>query len=187
MAWPPAQLALADLNGDGILDMAVANSLNNSVNVYMGLGNGQFAPELNGGAGFATGRGPVSVSVADLNGDGRADLIVADQGSDEVSILLNIPSGNGDLGPGLPAQGITFASAPPLNVGLNPTSAVFVDDGPGQGYLAVGDSGSNDVMIFTFAGNGAFDELAVTGHSARTFTSDRCSDDVEWRARARQP
>jgi FG-GAP-like repeat len=147
-------VALADLNGDGILDMAVANSLNNSVNVYLGLGNGQFTQDLNGGDGFATGRGPVGVSVADINGDGRADLIVADEGSNEVSLLLNSPAASDAPGPGLPGQSVTFASAAPLNVGMNPTSAVVVNDPEGESYLAVGDSGSHDVMIFTFAGNG---------------------------------
>jgi hypothetical protein len=167
--FAPGAVALADLNGDGILDMAVVNRLNNSVNVYLGLGNGQFSPDLNGGAGFATGRGPVGMSVADMNGDGRADLIVADEGSDEVSILLNNPAAAGGIGADSPVQNITFASDAPLSVGLKPTSAVVVGDGPAESYLAVGDSGSNDVMIFTFAASGAVNaspsQVIPLGHS----------------------
>src|SRR6266849_2455137 len=41
---------------------------------------------------FATGNGPVSVAVGDFNGDGRQDLAVANQNSNDVSVLV----GNGD-------------------------------------------------------------------------------------------
>ena len=56
--------------------------------MYPGLGNGQFGPALNGGKGFFTGTDPVGVTVADL-GNGRLDLVVADRGSNDVTILLN--------------------------------------------------------------------------------------------------
>src|SRR5262249_27354653 len=41
---------------------------------------------------FATGNGPVSVASADVNGDGRPDLLVANFGSATVSVLLNTPA-----------------------------------------------------------------------------------------------
>ena len=87
----PGAVALADLNGDGIPDLIVANSGSNNVLVYPGLGNGQFGPALNGGKGFFTGTDPVGITVADLNG--RPDLVVADKGSNDVSILLNQADG----------------------------------------------------------------------------------------------
>ena len=40
---------------------------------------------------FATGSSPVSVAAADLNGDGKPDLIVANFSSNTVSVLLNTP------------------------------------------------------------------------------------------------
>ena len=90
----PGAVALADLNGDGIPDLIVANSGGNNVLVYPGLGDGQFGPEVNGGKGFFTGTDPVGVTVADL-GNGRHDLVVADKGSNDVTILLNQATADG--------------------------------------------------------------------------------------------
>ena len=85
----PSAVTLADLNGDKIPDLIVANSGSNNVLVYPGLGNGQFGTALNGGHGFFAGTNPVEVTVADVNGDGRPDLIVANKGSNDVSVLFN--------------------------------------------------------------------------------------------------
>ena len=83
----PGAVKLADLNGDGIPDLIVANSGSNNVLVYPGLGNGQFGPALNGGHGFFVGTNPTGIAVANLNG--QPDLIVANSGSNDVSILLD--------------------------------------------------------------------------------------------------
>ena len=122
-------MQLADLNGDGIPDLIVANSGSNNVLIYPGLGNGQFGPALNGGHGFFTGTNPVGITVADVDGDGRPDLVVANKGSNDVSILLNQKQGNS----------ITFTPGPRLKVGSGPVSTVvrdFLGDGisrpPGQ-------------------------------------------------------
>ena len=97
----PGAVQLADLNGDGIPDLIVANSGSNNVLIYPGLGNGQFGPAVNGGHGFFAGTNPVGITVADVNGDGKPDLVVANKGSNDVSILLNQSQGNS----------ITFAPA----------------------------------------------------------------------------
>ena len=105
----PGAVSLADLNGDGIPDLIVANSGSNNVLVYPGLGNGQFGPALNGGHGFFTGTNPVGITVANLNG--RPDLVVANKGSNDVSILLNEATADG---------GFTFVPGPRLQAGLGP-------------------------------------------------------------------
>ena len=91
----PGAVKLADLNGDGIPDLIVANSGATTCWSIPGLGDGQFGPALNGGHGFFTGTNPVGITVADVNGDGRPDLVVANKGSNDVSILLNQPQGDG--------------------------------------------------------------------------------------------
>ena len=53
----PGAVQLADLNGDGIPDLIVANSGSNNVLIYPGLGNGQFGPAINGTA-MATSSAP---------------------------------------------------------------------------------------------------------------------------------
>ena len=82
-------VAIGDLNGDGNLDLAVANSSSNNVSVLLGNGDGSFQSAVNYGAGD----GPCSVAIGDLNGDGDLDLAVANRISDNVSILINTGDG----------------------------------------------------------------------------------------------
>src|SRR5436853_314268 len=83
----PLAVALADINGDGTLDLAVANQASNSVSVLLGNGNGTFKARQD----FATGSAPDSLALADVNGDGKLDLAVANQNGNTASVLL----GNG--------------------------------------------------------------------------------------------
>jgi hypothetical protein len=85
-------VAIADLNADGRPDAVTANSSTavggNTVSVLLGKGDGTFGPKRS----FATGSYPVSVTIGDIDGDGRLDLAVANRSSNTVSVLL----GNGD-------------------------------------------------------------------------------------------
>ena len=113
----PGAVTLADLNNNGILDLIVANSGSNNVLVYPGLGNGTFGPALNDGHGFFTGTNPVGITVADVTGDGRPDLIIANEGSNDVSILINVKVGNS----------FTFVPGPRLQAGVGPVATVVAD------------------------------------------------------------
>jgi hypothetical protein len=91
----PCSVAVADLNGDGIPDIVVANQSSNTVSVLLGNGDGTFQTEQT----FSVGAYPASVAVADLNGDGKPDLVVANRGSpinpgNSVSVLLGIGDGS---------------------------------------------------------------------------------------------
>jgi probable HAF family extracellular repeat protein len=68
-------VAIADFNGDGKLDLAIANGPT-SINVLLGKGDGSFEAPVT----YTTGLGPVSIAVADFNGDGKPDLAVAFSG-----------------------------------------------------------------------------------------------------------
>ncbi len=78
-------VAAADLNGDGKVDLAVANWAHASVSVLLNNGDGTFGNKVDS----PTGGGPISVAAADLNDDGKLDLAVANPSSNTVSVLFN--------------------------------------------------------------------------------------------------
>src|SRR6266478_19222 len=73
----PWSVTIADLNGDGKQDLAVANNGSNSVSALLGNGDGTFQAAQN----FAAGLNPASVAAGDFNGDGKLDLAVSDGGA----------------------------------------------------------------------------------------------------------
>jgi hypothetical protein len=78
-------VGVGDFNGDGALDLAVANANSFNVSVLLGNGDGSFQAERSFGAGYF----PFSVAVGDFNGDGALDLVLANMFSDDVSVLIN--------------------------------------------------------------------------------------------------
>jgi hypothetical protein len=136
----PAGVAIADLNGDGHGDLAVANSGSNSLGVLL-----NSSGTLGSQVAYDTGTSPIALAVADLNGDGRLDVVVADYASIDVSVFLN--AGGGTFSPK-----VTY----PLGGGNKPT-AIAVGDLTGDGLLdlaLVGNSGT--LEIFANAGGGTF-------------------------------
>src|SRR5690348_9240552 len=69
----PSAVAVGDFNGDGNLDLAVANLVSNDVSILLGNGDGTFQPALS----YSAGSGPESITIGDFNGDGRLDLAIA--------------------------------------------------------------------------------------------------------------
>ena len=126
-----SSLTVADLNGDGKLDLVVAANYNPSVGVLLGNGDGTFQAEVDYGADAGT----WWTSVADFNGDGKPDLAVADWVGNSVSVLL----GNGDG---------TFQSTTNYAVDTSPAGIIAGDfNGDGRMDIAVPNSGSNSVSI----------------------------------------
>src|SRR5215468_738363 len=70
--------ALADLNGDGYLDVVVSNDQPDRKLIYFGAGRGNFKVAGTFGQPNWSTR---NITLADLNGDGRADIVVANRGN----------------------------------------------------------------------------------------------------------
>jgi hypothetical protein len=110
----PSTVVTADFNQDGRLDLAVASSGGNTINVLLGNSNGTFGAASN----YATGTSPRSLAVGDFNADGKLDLVTASSDSANVSILL----GNGD-GTFAPAQSLPAPLSSPLAVAVGDLNA----------------------------------------------------------------
>jgi len=136
----PANLALGDLNGDGIADLVVPNFNTNKVGVLLGKANGSFQTLrlFNAGA-----NGPLDAVVADFNGDGKNDVAVT------------IPFFGVSI---MPGDGLGHLGTPAiLLAGAQPTHIVAADfNGDHKPDLAVTNLESNNVSIFIGRGDGTF-------------------------------
>jgi hypothetical protein len=140
--YEPYSVAVGDVNGDGNPDLLVANECGNTddcngvVGVLLGNGNGTFQPVVTYDSG---GYDAQSVAVADVNGDGKPDLLVAN-GSGAVGVLL----GNGDG---------TFQAAMSYGSGGQDAESVAVADvnGDGKPDLVVA---NGDGTVGILLGNG---------------------------------
>jgi len=142
----PHSVFSADLDGDGDLDLAVANYLSNNVSILKNNGDGTYQSAVNHGAGGW----PTSVFCADLDGDGDLDLAVANSGSNNVSILKN----NGDG---------TYQSAVNYGTGINPYSVFCADlNGDNNLDLAVANL-SGSVSILKNNGDGTYQSAGNYG------------------------
>jgi predicted nucleotidyltransferase len=130
----PYSVALGDINGDGKPDLAVANFLSNSVSLLLNTtATAATPPSFAAKSDFATGDGPGSVAMGDVNGDGKPDLAVANLSSNTVSLLLNTTATG--------AATASFTVKSDFATGDGPGSVAMGDvNGDGMPDLAVGNS-----------------------------------------------
>ena len=82
----PQYVLTGDVNKDEYFDLIVVNSKSNTMNLILGYGNGSFADSMS----YTTGDNsrPYFVTMTDLNNDNRSDLIVANEGTNEIGIFF---------------------------------------------------------------------------------------------------
>jgi len=158
-------IVLADLDGDGDLDIASANDGSASVSVLLGHGDGGFDPSK----AYYAGANPYSIVTGDFDEDGHLDIAVANFFNASVSILLG--DGAGGFGP--PQS---------FPVGNYPIS-LAVGDVNGDGHLDVAVARAYvdyDVALFAGDGHGTFSYLAKTitlGYDLRSIALVDLDDD----------
>lgn len=149
----------ADFNGDGYVDIAIANMNLNNISVLLGYGTGSFGAVTN----FSVGNNPLSITSADFNGDGKIDLVTANETSNNITVLLG--TGTGSFG-----NVTNFA----LGIGTNPSSVISDDfNGDGKADLAIANDSSNNITILLGTGTGSFGvpTYFTVGTNPRSITS----------------
>ncbi len=139
----PRAIVTADFNGDGNSDIAVSGyylqtGSPGEVGVLLGDGSGGFSATQTYATGGAS---SISLAAGDLDGDGKADLVVANTQSDDLSVLLNNGSG-------------IFSTATRYSTGGHEPISVAVAD--------INGDGNNDVVVAN-AGDFYGPELANLG------------------------
>jgi hypothetical protein len=148
-------VAVGDFNADGQLDLATTRNGTSGVFVLLNAGPSGFTPAP--GSPFPTGTSPFGVAVADFNADGKLDLVTANNGSNDLSVLLGNGAGGFSPAPGSPVAG----GPSPLNV----TVGDF--NGDGTPDLATANLSSAGVTVLVGSGTGSFSVAAgiATGAS----------------------
>ena len=171
--YEPSSIAVADVNGDGKPDLLVANRCGSSgsciigfVGVLLGNGDGTFQPAVtySSGGSFAD-----SIAVADVNGDGKLDLLVANNcvsSCDTTGSAIGVLLGNGN---GTFQAAVLSLTAP---FSFNPGGQIAVADFDGDGKL---DLVTGSILVLG-NGDGTFQAPLYLGAGPRENTGAAVGD-----------
>lgn len=130
----PATIVAADFDGNGKLDLAALDAevgIVNKVWVLLGNGDGTFQTAKS----TASGTGSGYLAFADLNHDGKQDLVIADQFASAMAVMM----GNGDG---------TFQASNEYLIGAEPVSIGLLPLGDGTTLISTGDNASGSVVSY---------------------------------------
>lgn len=147
----------ADFNGDGLVDICVANTQGSAVSVLLGNGDGTFSSQQL----ITVGGTPRGIAVLDADGDGDVDVANTNFGSGNVSLMLN--DGTGTFGPptffegggtgewALGSADMNGDGILDLVVGAQTSQEIIVHLGNGDGTFTEAGSASSDGNVWMVA------------------------------------
>jgi len=134
VAYRPYYIAIGDVSGDALPDLITTHDDINLMTTLLGDGRGGFAAAP--ASPFDLGRRAYKLVAADVNRDGRADLVIGTEADDSVTVL----SGN-------ERGGYTPAAGSPYRAGRNPRVTVGDVNGDGKPDIITANSGSGDITV----------------------------------------
>jgi hypothetical protein len=136
----PGSVALADLDGDGNIDIAADDLSPSQLHVALGRGDGTFMAS----SVVAMPTSPAGLAAVDMNGDGHRDLVVAAAGSINLHVVLNTGTG-------------TFRPSMTTPVGLWPLMVCVADlNGDARPDVVIPDRRAMGLSVLLGNGDGTF-------------------------------
>ncbi|MBU8922596.1 MAG: VCBS repeat-containing protein [Bacteroidales bacterium] len=143
----PEGICVADLDGDGDVDIVVPSTTGDLVSIFMNNGDGTFAARVD----VSVLSDPCNVFAHDIDLDGDNDLLILHDDDDLVEVQLNDGNGN-------------FVFEATYAVGTNPRSAAVADyNGDGSPDIVTANFYSDDVSVLLNDGSGAFSSAVTYG------------------------
>jgi len=149
----PRSVALGDVDGDGRVDLVSANADSDNLTVFLQVEGGGFAQPLSLGDTYLT-DGPASVALGDVDGDGRVDLVSANEFSHTLTIFLQEEGGGF-------AQPVSLGD---FSVTRTPYMIAVGDvDGDGRLDLVSANFGNHTLTVFVQEEGGGFAQAVSLG------------------------